>query len=339
LQSNSFPSVSVLVPTLNSGRTLGRCLSAIRKQEYPPDSIEIVVADAGSWDETAAIAESYGARIVENRLITGEAGKAAAFRASSGELVALIDSDNIVVGRDWLRRMVAPFADPAVAGTEPMYFVAEPSDSVIDRYCAIFGANDPLCLFIGNYDKYSALSGRWTGCDLRITDAGDYITLLLDTDRLPTIGANGTMYRREILERFVGDYLMDIDIPILITKEYADRKFAKVRVGIRHLFCADVGAFVRKQRRRIRDFFAPSERGRADRAYPWRTLMGLGILRFVGSCITIAPLIYQSVVAYARSRDKAAFFHPVACMLTLGVYGSNFLFARGKSLSRGAWKQ
>jgi glycosyltransferase involved in cell wall biosynthesis len=339
LQSNRLPSVSVLVPTLNSARTLGECLAAIREQDYPAELVEIVVADAGSSDETVEIAERFGARVVENRLITGEAGKAAAFRASSGQLVALIDSDNIVVGRDWLRRMVAPFQDPAVVGTEPMYFVAEPSDTVIDRYCAIFGVNDPLCLFIGNYDKFSALSGRWTGYDLRVADAGDYILLKLDTQQLPTIGANGTMYRREVLDEFVSDYLMDIDVPVLIAKNYNGKIFGKVRVGIRHLFCSNVSAFVRKQRRRIRDFFAPSERGYAERAYPWRNVMGPGILRFVGSCVTIVPLLYQSLVAYSRSRDKAAFFHPVACVLTLGVYGSNFLFARGRSLSRSAWKQ
>jgi glycosyltransferase involved in cell wall biosynthesis len=297
------------------------------------------VADGGSSDGTIATALSFGASVHPNPLVTGEAGKAAAFRVASGELIALIDSDNILVGSDWFRRMVAPFEDPSVVGSEPMYFVARAGDNVIDRYCAIFGVNDPFCLFIGNYDKYSALSGRWTGYKLRTKDMGDYVAVALDTDKLPTIGANGTVYRKEVLMPFVSDYLVDIDIPVLIARTHSGAQFAKVRVGIRHLFSSDIGSFVRKQRRRIRDFFAPGERGGSHRVYPWGDVIAGGVARFLCSCLTILPLLYQSWVAYTRSKDRAAFFHPVACVITLGIYGSNFLFARGKSLSRSAWKQ
>jgi len=333
-----LPSISVLIPTLNSASTLRDCLRAIADQRYPKDLVEIIVADGGSRDETVAMAREFGAVVVSNPLVTGEAGKAAAFKAASNELIALIDSDNIIVGDDWFDRMVAAFENPAVVGAEPMYFVSTPADNTINRYCAIFGVNDPLCLFIGNYDKYSAVSGRWTGYHLRTRDAGDYVIVSLDTERLPTIGANGTMYRREALQPFVTSYLMDIDVPVLIAKTQTGLEFAKVRVGIRHLFCSDVGAFARKQRRRIRDFFSPAQR-EEDRAYGWRNALLMGVIRFVCSCVTVIPLLYQSCLAYNRSKDRAAFFHPVACMITLAVYGSNFMFARGRPLSRSAWKQ
>ncbi|MDP8994084.1 MAG: glycosyltransferase, partial [Pseudomonadota bacterium] len=50
--------LSVVVPTLDAGRTLGRCLDRLRAAD------EIVVADGGSSDATAAVAESAGARVV-----------------------------------------------------------------------------------------------------------------------------------------------------------------------------------------------------------------------------------------------------------------------------------
>ena len=114
------PRVSVLVPTLNSARTLGECLASVRAQDWPADALEIVVADAGSTDGTPDLARSFGARVVDNPLKTGEAGKAAAAKAATGEILALVDSDNVLPDPGWLRRMAAPFADPAVAASEPL---------------------------------------------------------------------------------------------------------------------------------------------------------------------------------------------------------------------------
>jgi glycosyltransferase involved in cell wall biosynthesis len=324
------------VPTLNSARTLEACLSALRAQDYPGE-IEIVVADAGSEDGTREIAARHGARVVPNPLISGEAGKAAALRAAGGELVALIDSDNIVVGDDWLTRMVAPFADPTIVASEPIAFSALPSDTLVDRYCAVFGVNDPLCYFMGNYDRCSAASGRWTALTVDSCDYGDYLAIALDRDLLPTFGANGTLYRRRVLARFVVDYLIDVDVPVRIGRDMPGSRFAKVRTSIRHLFCSDTKAFARKQRRRIRDFFA-APKG-VDRAYPWSAFLGVGVARFSIACVTVIPLVAQSVRAYARSGDRAAFFHPVACWLTLWVYATTFIFARGKALDRRGWRQ
>jgi cellulose synthase/poly-beta-1,6-N-acetylglucosamine synthase-like glycosyltransferase len=36
-------------------------------------------------------------------------------RFARGEVVALIDSDNILPERDWFRRMVGPFGDEEIA--------------------------------------------------------------------------------------------------------------------------------------------------------------------------------------------------------------------------------
>jgi glycosyltransferase involved in cell wall biosynthesis len=333
-----LPAVSVLIPTLNSQRTLGMCLEALRALDYPGEALEIIVADGGSRDDTRAIAERYGAKVVANPLVSGEAGKAAALRAARGDLVALVDSDNVVVGTDWLRRMVAPFFDPSIVASEPLAFSATADDTLVDRYCALFGVNDPLCLFIGNYDRTSAASGRWTELPVRSEDHGDYLAIDLDRTPLPTFGANGTVYRRAVLERYVGDYLMDIDVPVRIATETTGLRFAKVKISIRHLFCRNAGAFARKQKRRIRDYFAAPHAG-TSRTYPWDGMLRRGVARFVLSCVTVVPLLVQSARAFARSGDSAAFFHPVACWITLYVYATNFVFARGKALGRAGWQQ
>jgi len=60
---------------------------------------------------------------------------------ASGEIIALIDSDNILPERDWFARMAAPFDDPEIAGTEPLYYTYRKEDGYITRYCAMLGMN------------------------------------------------------------------------------------------------------------------------------------------------------------------------------------------------------
>ena len=115
--------MSILIPTLNASSVLENCLESIKKQNYPTEKIEIIVADGGSTDGTVEMAKKYGAVVVENKLKTGEAGKAAALRAAGGEFVALIDSDNILPDGEWLNQMIEPLLKHAEAvGSEPCFW-------------------------------------------------------------------------------------------------------------------------------------------------------------------------------------------------------------------------
>jgi hypothetical protein len=218
-----------------------------------------------------------------------------------------------------------------------MSFSATRSDSLVDRYCALAGVNDPLCLFMGNYDKYSSFTGRWTGLRLNEVDCGDYVDFSLDQP-LPTIGANGTVYRRSALEWFDGRYFMDIDVPYLLAQRFPQSRFAKVRTSIRHLFCATTQQFKMKQTRRIRDFFSKAHQPEEGRIYPWHLYTAKGVTQFSIATLTVVPLLMQALRAYKTSSDPAAFVHPLACWMTLYIYAINFLFGRGKSLSRENWQ-
>ncbi len=143
-----LPTISIVIPTLDSSSTLPACLESIREQDYPGDMLEIIIADAGSFDSTVEIASQFTDKIYPNPLKTGEAGKAVGVRHATGEIIALIDSDNILPGRDWLKRMAAPFADPEIAGTEPLWHAGRRMG--LSCYCALIGVNDSLYSFTGN---------------------------------------------------------------------------------------------------------------------------------------------------------------------------------------------
>jgi hypothetical protein len=276
--------------------------------------------------------------VLDNPEKTGESGKARGVRAARGEILAFVDSDNVLIGRDWLRRMTVPFDDPAIVSTEALRWDYTPDYSLVDRYCALTGVNDPASLFIGNYGRYSFLTGRWTGLPVEQEERDGYITVRVDPERLPTMGANGYLVRTEpFLQVLAGDYVFDIDVVVELARAGFDL-VARVDVPIGHLFAPTYGAFARKTRRRARDYLYHS--GRGERTYPWpRYRRGLGL--FVAATVTTVPLLAQSVVGYRRQRDSAWWFHPVACWTTLGIYGFETLRARIKPerLNRSGWQQ
>jgi len=342
------PTVSILIPTLNASLVLENCLKSISVQNYPKDKIEIIVADGGSSDNTVEIAIRYGAVVVENKLKTGEAGKAAALKACGGDFAALIDSDNILPDSGWLGQMIEPLLKHAEAvGSEPWKYVWRKEDGFIDRYCALIGMNDPFVMFLGNYDRVNLLTGKWTEVEHGEEDMGGYLFLGLDRRGVPTIGANGTVFRTEFLKsRVRGDYLFDIDILAKEIKDKGSVKFIKVKNGIIHTFCgSDIGKFARKQRRRVKDYlFHLNEK--KDREFSWgdMDLSGKnpwGMVKFVLSCILVVPLLVQMLVGLFKRFDTAWFFHPVACWITLWVYGMGRVggYFKSAELSREGWGQ
>ncbi|EKD94687.1 MAG: glycosyl transferase, partial [uncultured bacterium] len=322
------PTVSILIPTLNASSVLGNCLESIKKQNYPAEKIEIIVADGGSSDGTVEIAKKYGAVVVENKLKTGEAGKAAALRAAGGEFAALIDSDNILPDGSWLEQMIEPLLEHEEAvGSEPWQYVWRKEDGFIDRYCSLIGMNDPFVMFLGNYDRVNILTGKWTEVKHDEKDFGDYLLVGLDKRGVPTIGANGTVFRSGFLKNRVrGDYLFDIDILAKEIKEKGFVKFIKVKNGIIHNFCGrDAGKFARKQRRRVKDYlFHLNKKGGREFGWGEMDLGGQrpwGMMKFVLYTLLVVPVVGQAILGFLKKADFAWFFHPVACWITLWEYG------------------
>jgi|DewCreStandDraft_2_1066082.scaffolds.fasta_scaffold01071_11 glycosyltransferase involved in cell wall biosynthesis len=336
------PSISIVIPTLNAARVLGRCLESIAAQDYPRERLELIIADGGSTDGTLELCRRYTDRIFPNPLRTGEAGKAVGVRQARHELVALIDSDNILPDPGWLRRMVEPFREPDVVGSEPIAFTYRRSDPAITRYCALMGMNDPLCYFLGNYDRLNALSGRWTGLPVPTEDRGGYLTFRLDPRWLPTIGANGTLLRRAVLEQAgLGDYLFDIDVLYQLACRGEPVRFAKVKTGIVHLYTSSLRGFARKQRRRIQDYLYYRRQGL--RQYPWQRQSRAGLARFVLSTLLVLPLVVQAARGYRRQPDPAWALHVPACWVTLWTYGWGWVAGQLRPqevrVERSQWQQ
>lgn len=335
--------VSIVIPVLNSEATLPHCLASITAQTFPRGQYEIVIADAGSTDRTCEIARSFGVdAIVPNPLKTGEAGKTAGVKAARGDIIALIDSDNILPSPSWLESMLAPFADPAVIASEPIEYTRRPQDAALTRYFALLGMNDPVCLFTRNYDRISQITGKWTGLPVQTADRGSWLDVSLTPSALPTIGANGFVFRRSLLDGSNWDpYLFDIDILCERIQKSSPLHVAKVKTGIVHLYCSRLADFARKQNRRIRDFlfFAESK----QRSYPWNAQRRSGIAAFILSTVLVLPLLAQTLRGFIRKPDPAWLYHLPVCWITLAVYSAGvaakLLGFKPKPAARDNWRQ
>jgi len=336
--ASSKPIIEFVIPTLNSARVLKHCLQSIRAQTYPKNKIQILIIDGGSTDDTIKIASKYHAKIISNPLKTAEAGKAIGVKNALGDLIALIDSDNILLSKQWLSTMIKPLQDqPKCLGSEPWSYTYRPKGGIIERYSSLTGVNDPYTLIAGNFDRINYLNHSWTNLPLKIVDFPSYQLAILDPKNLmPTIGANGTIFRKQIFAGFTDNYLFDIDVLSKLTQPIY---FAKVKIGIIHTFCeSSLSKFIRKQNRRATDLYTY----RHLRSYPLTQNHLRSTIFFTLYVILIIPMFYDSLRGFVKKPDLAWFLHPLLCLITLYCYGiatiKNY-FHLLKPINRKQWQQ
>lgn len=99
------PVISIIIPTYNSEATIGRCLKALLRINYPLKHIEIIIVDSSSMDKTMDIVHQfktkYGALFKSFKIIViKERGSSKArnigIKNASGDFIFFLDSDVIV---------------------------------------------------------------------------------------------------------------------------------------------------------------------------------------------------------------------------------------------------
>jgi GT2 family glycosyltransferase len=110
--------ITVIVPVYNGSQTLPDCLEALQRQTHPPH--EVIVVDDGSTDDTAIVAERFGVKVLSQAQAGPAAARNRGARAAQGDILLFTDAD-CAPAPGWSERLLAPFADPAVAGAKGEY--------------------------------------------------------------------------------------------------------------------------------------------------------------------------------------------------------------------------
>jgi len=110
-------SCSLIIRAYNEEKHLGRLLEGIRHQTLK--DVEVILVDSGSTDSTAAIAESFGARVVKIRPEEFTFGRSLNYgiKEATREFIVIASAHVYPVYPDWLETLLHPFEDDAVALT------------------------------------------------------------------------------------------------------------------------------------------------------------------------------------------------------------------------------
>lgn len=106
-----LPLVTVVMPVRNERAYLDRSLGSVLAQDYPPERLEILVADGRSTDGTREELDRVAAKEPRVRIVDNPAGIVApglngALREAKGEIVVRVDG-HCEIASDYVRRCVA----------------------------------------------------------------------------------------------------------------------------------------------------------------------------------------------------------------------------------------
>jgi cellulose synthase/poly-beta-1,6-N-acetylglucosamine synthase-like glycosyltransferase len=122
--------ITVIIPTLNEGAMIERCLTALVRQSLPADQFEVIVVDNGSADRTVGIAQAFetslNLTILKRSKCHISALRNLGAVAASGEFLAFLDAD-CIASSEWLSQAIKLLAgsDGGVIGA--FYSVPENS--------------------------------------------------------------------------------------------------------------------------------------------------------------------------------------------------------------------
>jgi glycosyltransferase involved in cell wall biosynthesis len=118
--TSARPELSVIVASHNRRDLLRRCLDSLRGQDADPASFEVLVADDGSGDGTAAMVEAFEAPFALRLLQLEQGGKSAALNqaigAADGAVCLFLDDDIVASPELVAEHLAAHRREPLTLG-------------------------------------------------------------------------------------------------------------------------------------------------------------------------------------------------------------------------------
>ncbi len=311
-----YPKVSFVICTLNCRDYLERCLKSIWEQDYPKNKIELIVVDSYSTDGTIEIARILGAKVILTKIRGYMEGKgmpkSIGCSKAKGDIIVTIDSDNALVEKDWIKKMIYPLIINKDISLAIGRMAVVKSDPAVNQYLSLVGT-DPFAIY-GSIDPQISLD------NLNLKDNGRYYTYNLNLNNLLILGGYGIAYKRETLKS-IGGYHRDVDnIYLLAKKNKANIAIVK-DAHLHHLITTGIFDFLRKKIKWGKFYF----NDKTKREFKWnRGAFGrFGKIRFLYEVIKdliFFPELFVSLKMFINTKEKAWLYHAPMTFATTLAY-------------------
>ena len=322
----TFPTISIVTLNYNADpRIWKKVLESIRKQDYPKAAIEHLVMDGGSTNASLSLAKQYGCIIHSMPRLrnNSEGRKGWGIKLARNNVIAFIEADNILVGKDWFRKMVLPFIhEKDVIGTFSMHNSYERDMPALTRYCALIGINDPTVYYLGKSEKMPRFEHRYTK-GIPVKDTKDYMVVRFTRNSLPTLGDNGHMVRRSVITKvnMNPEKFLHTDAFYQLAGRGYDTYGVVKNSIIHYTGSAIFGLYKRRvafkrlffdTKRTTRSYYVFNKDSSSDK---------LRLALFVIYSLTFIQPLLISVRGFVAVPDSAWFLHPIVCFIAACSYG------------------
>ncbi len=319
-----FPSITIITGILNPNISIFKqVLESVKLQKYPKKLIQHFVMDGGSVNESPNLAKKYGCKVIVRKDLMNkdEVRAGLAIKKAKGDLILMLESDNLLTSDEWLLEMVQPFLDDTnVFCTYSAYNSYQKNMSLTTRYCALFGSPDPTIYYLNKTEKIRMNETNYNKGRI-IKKTKKYNIVVFDQDNLPTLGDNGHMFLRSAIQKVNKNpqAFMHTDA----FRELMDlgyNTFGVVMNSIIHVQNPDIINLV-KRRVQVKESFYDLYRGRRKYLVFDRNSYKdqINLIKYILLSITIVVPVLESIRGYIRIRDMAWFLHPIMCILL--IYG------------------
>jgi len=144
---NERPWMTIVIATYNSSKFLPRLSEMLKRQDCPDQcqDLEILAVDGGSTDDTRALAEHLGFRVLDNPDGNAISAKQVGLKNASSRLVCILDHDEVLLKNDSLKKRFEAFnLDSSLRVMISAGYEFSEKDSTANMYASEFG--DPLSM-------------------------------------------------------------------------------------------------------------------------------------------------------------------------------------------------
>ena len=330
-----YPKVSAIMPTYNGERTIRECLELFLSQDYPKEQIELIIMDGGSTDKTLGIIKGFETKYPKiirrfhnpKQYKVGKGmGMDLASQKAKGELLFLIDQDNLMFQKNSLRKMVEILIKyKELSGVQAQMSVPE-KGSILDKYIGATGIEDPFAI------PYSLKSQIILNPKkFKFNNRGQFFLYKVNKDNFSYAGDNGYLTRKKDFFE-VNGYTQDIDnfYRMALSKKIYKIAIPK-NIKIYHKTSTQLKHFFKKRGFYLRFYILKNYE---ERNFYWINFkkntfkQNLKFIKNIFSNLLIIPLLFQGIKMAIKQKRLFWLIHPIISFLITIEYIYSFFIAR-----------